>query len=84
MPEALIYNRIANDGYKFRWVNENFYICEYLPDGYTKNVHQNLVKNWRGYSLYVKELMNSKVSFREKFVPMCGYAIHFIMRIFIK
>ena len=84
VPEALIYNRIANDGYKFRWVNENFYICEYLPDGYTKNVDKNLISNWQGYSLYVKELMKSRASVREKVTPLLGYLLRFVLKGFMK
>ena len=80
VPEALIFNRIANDGYKFRWFNSNIYFCEYLPDGYTSNVNSNLIRNWQGYSLYVKELLFSKAALREKIIPLCGYLYRCILR----
>ena len=84
VPEAVIFNRIANDGYKFRWVNENFYFCDYREDGYTKNVNSNLIKNWQGYSLYIRELLGSRVSVREKAVPALGYVYRWILRGFNK
>ena len=82
VPEAVVFNRIASDGYRFRWVNENFYFCEYLQDGYSKNVNANLIRNWQGYSLYVKELMKSKASLKEKIIPLCGYIYRYVLKVF--
>lgn len=42
-PEQLNYNEIAMKGYKYRWHNEKLYICDYLPDGQTKD--DRIVKN---------------------------------------
>lgn len=84
VPEALIFNRIAMDGYKFRWVNDNFYYCQYLDDGYTKNVNRNLIKNWKGYTLYIKELLRSKASVKEKIIPAAGYVYRSILKGFYK
>lgn len=42
-PEQLNYNQIALLGYKYRWRSEKLYICEYLPDGQTKD--DRIVKN---------------------------------------
>ena len=80
VPEAVIFNRIANDGLKFRWINENFYFCEYLEDGYTKNVNQNLIKNWQGYTLYIKELMSSQAAVGEKMIPLMGYIYRSVLK----
>ena len=73
VPEALVYNRIAQAGYKMRWYNHIVYIGEYLSDGYTKNTDRLLITNWKGYSLYVKELMLSKAPLKVKAVPFAGY-----------
>lgn len=75
VPEALVYNRIASAGYKLRWFNQVVYLAEYLPDGYSANVDKLLIKNWKGYSLYVKELMHSRASLRAKAVPLAGYML---------
>ena len=66
VPEALVYNRIAQAGYKMRWYNHIVYIGEYLSDGYTKNTDRLLINNWKGYSLYVKELMASPMPAKTK------------------
>ncbi|WP_304960423.1 hypothetical protein [Thomasclavelia cocleata] len=42
-PEQLNFNQLSFDGYKLRWRNQKLYICEYLPDGQTKD--DKIVKN---------------------------------------
>lgn len=42
-PEQLNYNQIALQGYKYRWRNDKLYVCEYLPDGQTRD--DRIVKN---------------------------------------
>lgn len=37
MTEAVIWYKLAEDGYKIRWFNEDIYICEYLEDGLSTN-----------------------------------------------
>lgn len=80
VPEAVIFNRFSNDGYLIRGFAFPLYVCEYLPDGYTKNTDRLLITNWKGYKLYVKELMASKVSIRAKIMPLCGYIYRLILR----
>ena len=66
VPEALVYNRIASAGYKLRWFNEIVYITEYQADGYSANVDKLLIKNWKGYSLYVKEVVTSTMPLKSR------------------
>ena len=42
-PEQLCFYEIALAGWKLRWRDERLYICDYLPDGQTKD--NKLVKN---------------------------------------
>lgn len=42
-PEQLPFYEIALAGYKMRWFDEKLYVCDYLPDGQTKD--NRLVKN---------------------------------------
>lgn len=42
-PEQLNYNQIALQGYKYRWRDAKLYVCEYLPDGQTRD--DRIVKN---------------------------------------
>lgn len=49
-PEQLNFYQMALDGWKMRWRAEKLYICEYLPDGQTKN--NRLVKrNPMGFAM---------------------------------
>lgn len=57
IPEALVYNRIAEDGYRLRWFKEPIYVCEYRKDGLTAQGDILFVKSWNGYSLYLKEML---------------------------
>lgn len=37
MTEAVVWYKLAEDGYKIRWFDEYIYICEYLEDGLSAN-----------------------------------------------
>ncbi len=64
-PEQLNYNAIALAGYKFRWRADKLYICDYLPDGQTRN--DKLVKlNPMGFAMMHNQNMLLRDSFREK------------------
>lgn len=80
VPEAVVFNRFSNDGMLIRGFAQPLYHCEYLSDGYTKNTNRLLTVNWRGYSLYVEELMASKVGVRAKAVPFCGYVYRYLLK----
>ncbi|MEE0845046.1 MAG: glycosyltransferase family 2 protein [Eggerthellaceae bacterium] len=82
VPEAVIFNRFSNDGYLIRGFRDPLYCCEYLPDGYTRNVNRLLIKNWKGYTLYIKELMKSPTSPKAKIIPLCGYLYRSLLRAF--
>lgn len=73
VPEAVIFNRFSEDGYKLRGFPYPLYHCEYLSDGYTKNMDKLLIQNWKGYTLYYKELMKSSAKLKAKIIPFCGY-----------
>lgn len=80
VPEAVIFNRFSNDGFKIRGFSDPLYCCEYLEDGYTRNVDALLVSNWKGYSLYIKELLRSPVSAKAKLIPLCGYVYRSLLK----
>lgn len=63
VTEAVCWNAIANAGYKVRWYNKPIYICEYLPDGLTKNGANEIeghIKNFKGFSYFVKQTLEIK------------------------
>lgn len=55
MTEAVVYNRMAHDGYKMRFYNDIIWIYEYREDGLTKSGHSLFLNNPRGYCLWLKE-----------------------------
>lgn len=57
--EAVVWNRMAQK-YKARYVNEDFYICEYQPDGLTANSTDIYINNPCGSVLFYKELSRYK------------------------
>lgn len=55
MTEAVVWNRMADDGYKMRFYNDIIWIYEYKDDGLTKAGNSIFVKNPRGYGLWMSE-----------------------------
>ena len=54
--ESVVWDKIAQEGYKIRWFNEVIYKGEYLEDGLTKNVDYKVhVRNFNGY-IYATKL----------------------------
>lgn len=69
-PEQLNYNAIALAGYKYRWRAEKLYICDYLPDGQTRN--DRLVKmNPMGFAM----MHNQNMLLQDKFIEKCRCAM---------
>lgn len=64
-PEQLNFNEIALEGLKMRWRDAKLYICEYLPDGQTKD--NRLVKNNpMGFAMMYNQNILIANSFRDK------------------
>lgn len=55
MTEAVVYNRMAHDGYKMRFYNDIVCIYEYQEDGLTKSGNTLFLNNPRGYGLWLRE-----------------------------
>lgn len=66
--EGLVWNRIANDGYKIRFFNENIYFTEYRDDGLTKNILKNYKENPKGTLLFYKEITINKKNDIKRFL----------------
>ena len=75
LPEAVVWNRIARDGLKIRWINRPIYICEYRQDGLSINAVQE--RNPRGYMLLERELLKTQgLSFKARFKAAGIYAYY--------
>lgn len=59
VPEALIWNKLTSL-YPMRYFNKGIYVCEYLPDGYSRNFKHNLKQNPKGFGLYYKSMLLEK------------------------
>lgn len=67
MTEAVVYNRMAYDGYKMRFYNDIIWIFEYKDDGLSVQGTEIYVKNPHGYGLWFKERADfRKYSIKEK------------------
>ena len=70
LSEEIVWNRIARDGYKFRWFNEGLYFCEYLDGGLSKTSGKEF-NNFNGFKLVIKELLTYKeVAFKRKVISL--------------
>ena len=56
MPEAVVWNRMANDGYKIRCFNDAIYVYEQHQDGLTSSINNIFLSNPKGYCLWKKEM----------------------------
>lgn len=56
ITEAVVWNRMANDGYKIRCYNDVIYLWEHQEGGLTNEISQILVNNPKGFGLWRKEL----------------------------
>lgn len=66
VEKGVLWNRIANAGLKIRWFNKGIYYCEYLEDGMTRNIEQNYIKNFKGYTLWIKEMLTYDIKLLSK------------------
>lgn len=59
LTEAVVWNRIAKK-YKLRYFNANIYICDYLPEGLSKNIRRHHRNSPLGTMLYYSSLTKDK------------------------
>lgn len=57
ITEAVVYNRMANDGFKMRFFNDIIWIYEYLQDGLSCKGGELYLQNPMGYGTWIKEKM---------------------------
>ena len=55
--ESVVWNVIAEAGYKLRYFNEIVYLCEYLEDGLTNQGTTKFINTPKGYGLYLSQLI---------------------------
>lgn len=78
VTEAVVWNRIAHDGLKLRYINKIIYICEYLEGGLTNTSDKNIMDSWQGTTLYYKELLSYKqVPLKDKILNGSRAYLHY-------
>lgn len=55
VTEALVWDRMALDGYRLRYFNEVIYLCEYLEDGLSHQGLELYYRNPIGYGRYLQQ-----------------------------
>jgi glycosyltransferase involved in cell wall biosynthesis len=55
ITEAVVWDKIAYEGYKIRWYNRITYICEYREDGLTHSGAELFYRNPKGWGLYISQ-----------------------------
>ncbi|MBB6624651.1 glycosyltransferase family 2 protein [Clostridium gasigenes] len=79
LTECIVWNKIADDGYKIRWFNKSIYICEYQEAGLTNNLEMLKKNNPKGYLLNIKtDMMYLKLNTIQRLGYIYGY--YFIVK----
>jgi len=72
VPEAYLYDLIDRDGELFM-LRKVLYYCEYLDDGYTKNMAKLLIENPNGYLAYIKQRLILNINLKDKILDTIRY-----------
>ena len=62
LTESVVWNRIAHAGYQIRWFNDIIYLCQYRPDGMTRNIDRLYARNMQGYTLFIREYLRFRTT----------------------
>lgn len=81
VPELYIWNKIADNGQVWFYLQHAIYRCEYLDDGYSKNFHTTLKRNPRGFLLFYVDQIKRERRWVDKMkalirsIQCCYYAV---------
>jgi glycosyltransferase involved in cell wall biosynthesis len=73
ISEAIVWNRIALDGYKLRYFYEPLYICEYRQDGLTCSIRRHYRNSPLGTMLYYNENIRRHCSAKTAIIAAINY-----------
>lgn len=74
IPEPYVYDQIDLEGPLYI-LNEGFYICEYLEDGYSANISKVIRKNPKSYTMFAKQRMDIVKGFYQKLKASSQYVL---------
>ncbi|KMO87669.1 hypothetical protein AB840_01895 [Megasphaera cerevisiae DSM 20462] len=79
VPEAYLYDQIDQVGSFFLY-RKILYYCQYMEDGYTKNMTNLLKKNPQGYLAYINQRLTLDNTLKEKVLDSIRYvAMSFVI-----
>ncbi|PJB09673.1 MAG: glycosyltransferase family 2 protein [Gammaproteobacteria bacterium CG_4_9_14_3_um_filter_38_9] len=86
IPELYIWNKISDYGDIYFYVNKFTHLCEYLPDGYSRNFFNCLKANPRGFLIYYRAQVfrDDRVTAKLKCLVRAAQCYFFIFLKFIK
>lgn len=73
ITEAVVWNRIAYEGYKLRWINKSFMICDYRPDGLTAKGQRLFPDNPKGWACYIRMQKEYEAIEESSYLKRCYY-----------
>lgn len=73
-PEAVIWDRMALDGYKLRWFDKVVYLCEYQESGLSASSWRLLRDNPMGYAM----LFNIRLEYTKGLRTVVNYTLQYI------
>lgn len=74
LTESVVWYRIADAGYKIRWTNEPFYVCDYQNGGLSATTGK-CSRNFKGYQLTTKEMLGYKeLPYKARVGQLIAYA----------
>ena len=90
LPESVVWDQIAMDGYILRWHTKVIYYCEYLDGGLTKSSWKLLRDNPMGYALMYQQQIKYTKSFKKRinqivqFISCCCLAQQYLYILKVK
>lgn len=88
LPESVVWDQMALDGYILRWHNKVIYYCEYLEGGLTQSSWKLLKNNPMGYAqMFLKKLAyihdtKLRINYMLQFISCCclAHEYHYILK----
>lgn len=66
LSEGVVFNRMAMDGYRFRYHIESLKVCEYLQGGLTDSLQKNQLRCFQGFTIETREAIRCPRSWRSR------------------
>lgn len=75
ISEAVVWCKISLD-YKMLFINKSIYLCEYLEDGLSKNIHKALFNNPNGATECYRIMSGKQTNLKYRFKYTIAFAVY--------